>query len=42
MKIAIRMYRSNEYSVKKILAANQISTGTFYCEVNRLKLKNFK
>ncbi|APR08747.1 recombinase family protein [Lentilactobacillus parabuchneri] len=42
LKIAIRMYRSNEYSVKEILATNQISAGTFYREVNRLKLKKLK
>ncbi|MDN7146368.1 recombinase family protein [Liquorilactobacillus mali] len=39
LDIAIRMYQSGDYSVKEILATNQISSGTFYREVNRLKLK---
>lgn len=42
LNIAMRMYRSNDYSVKEILATNQISSGTFYREVNRLKLKKLK
>ena len=40
LDIAIRMYQSGDYSVKEILATNQISSGTFYREVNRLKLKS--
>lgn len=42
LDIAIRMYQSGDYSVKEILATNQISSGTFYREVNRLKLKKLK
>lgn len=42
LDIAIRMYQSGDYSVKEILATNQISSGTFYREVNRLKLKRLK
>lgn len=42
LDIAIRMYQSGDYSVKEILATNQISSGTFYGEVNRLKLKKLK
>ncbi|MFG5432778.1 hypothetical protein ACFJXP_10825 [Enterococcus faecalis] len=33
------MYKSGNYSVKEIIETNQISTGTFYREINRLKLK---
>lgn len=39
LDIAIRMYKSGDYSVKEIIETNQISTGTFYREINRLKLK---
>lgn len=42
LDIAIRKYQSGDYSVKEILATNQISSGTFYREVNRLKLKKLK
>lgn len=42
LDIAIRMYQSGDYSVKEILPTNQISSGTFYREVNRLKLKKLK
>ena len=42
LDIAIRMYQSGDYSVKEILATTQISSGTFYREVNRLKLKKLK
>jgi DNA invertase Pin-like site-specific DNA recombinase len=42
LDIAIRMYQSGDYSVKEILVTNQISSGTFYREVNRLKLKRLK
>ncbi|GAW64520.1 Resolvase domain protein [Ligilactobacillus acidipiscis DSM 15836] len=42
LDIAIRMYQSGDYSVKEILTINQISSGTFYREVNRLKLKRLK
>lgn len=42
LDIAIRMYQSGDYSVKEILATKQISSGTFYREVNRLKLKKLK
>lgn len=42
LDIAIRMYQSGDYSVKEILVTNQISSGTFYREVNRLKLKKLK
>lgn len=42
LDIAIRMYQSGDYSVKEILTTNQISSGTFYREVNRLKLKKLK
>ena len=37
--IAVRMYKSGDYSVKEIIETNQISTGTFYREINRLKLR---
>ncbi|MFJ5477319.1 hypothetical protein ACIL82_11230 [Enterococcus faecium] len=33
------MYKSGDYSIKEIIETNQISTGTFYREINRLKLK---
>lgn len=33
------MYKSGYYSIKEIIETNQISTGTFYREINRLKLK---
>lgn len=39
LDIAVRMYKSGDYSVKEIIETNQISTGTFYREINRLKLK---
>lgn len=39
LDIAIRMYKSGYYSIKEIIETNQISTGTFYREINRLKLK---
>ncbi|MCO5542357.1 helix-turn-helix domain-containing protein [Enterococcus faecalis] len=39
LDIAVRMYKSGDYSIKKIIETNQISTGTFYREINRLKLK---
>jgi DNA invertase Pin-like site-specific DNA recombinase len=42
LDIAIRMYQSGDYSVKEILTTNQIFSGTFYREVNRLKLKKLK
>ena len=39
LDIAVRMYKSGDYSVKEIIETNQISTGTFYREINRLKLR---
>ena len=39
LDVAIRMYQSGDYSVKEVLEAAQISSGTFYREVNRLQLK---
>lgn len=39
LDIAVRMYKSGDYSVKEIIETNQISTGTFYHEINRLKLR---
>lgn len=39
LDIAVRMYKSGDYSIKEIIETNQISTETFYCELNRLKLK---
>ncbi|GEP25265.1 recombinase family protein [Lentilactobacillus diolivorans] len=42
LDIAIRMYQSGDYSVKEILTTNPIFSGTFYREVNRLKLKKLK
>ncbi|MFG5465256.1 hypothetical protein ACFJZL_05580 [Enterococcus faecalis] len=36
------MYKSGDYSIKEIIETNQISTGTFYREINRLKLKKMK
>ncbi len=42
LDIAVRMYKSGDYSIKKIIETNQISTGTFYREINRLKLKKVK
>jgi DNA invertase Pin-like site-specific DNA recombinase len=42
LDVAIRMYKSGDYSVKEILQASQVSVGTFYREVNRLKLKKLQ
>ncbi|HBI2046976.1 TPA: recombinase family protein [Enterococcus faecalis] len=39
LDLAIRMYKTNDYSVREITNASQISLGTFYQEVNRLKLQ---
>ncbi|MCC4085365.1 helix-turn-helix domain-containing protein [Enterococcus faecalis] len=39
LDIAVRMYKSGDYSIKEIIETNQISTRTFYREINRLKLK---
>ena len=39
LDIAVRTYKSGDYSVKEIIETNQISTGTFYREINRLKLR---
>ncbi|HAP5242784.1 TPA: recombinase family protein [Enterococcus faecalis] len=39
LDIAVRMYKSGDYSVKEIIETNQISTGTFYREINRPKLR---
>lgn len=39
LDIAVRMYKSGDYSVKEIIETNQISTGTFYRKINRLKLR---
>ncbi|WP_349497172.1 recombinase family protein [Enterococcus gallinarum] len=39
LDIAVRMYKSGDYSVKEIIETNQISIGTFYREINRLKLR---
>lgn len=40
--IAVRMYKSDEYSVKKIIEISQISTGTFYREIKHIKIKKLK
>lgn len=39
LNMAIRMYQSRDYSIKEILELNQISQGTLYREINRLKAK---
>ena len=39
LDIAVRMYKRGNYSIKEIIEKNQISTRTFYREINRLKLR---
>lgn len=42
LEIAVRMYQSGDYSVKEIAETNQLSLGTFYKELNRIKLSRIK
>lgn len=39
LNLAMRMYKSGEYSIKEILESNTISQGTLYREINKLKLE---
>lgn len=42
LEVAVRMYRSGDYSVKEIVETNQLSLGTFYKELSRRKLSRIK
>ncbi|PLR75463.1 resolvase [Bacillus sp. V3-13] len=42
LTVALRMYDSNEYSIKEIVSATGISQGSLYRAVNRRKLEEIK
>lgn len=42
LNMAMRMYKSGDYSIKEITDAAKISQGTLYREINKVKLKNME